>query len=249
MVVLYQAVRLQPGSAEAHNNLGLAQTDLGRFAEAEASYQQALRLNPSYVEAHVNLASACKEQGRLDEALAGYEMALRLDPGSVGAHWNRSLAWLAAGDYERGWAEYEWRWRRKQTPPRPFRQPAWDGAPLAGRTILLWMEQGLGDMIQFLRYARLVKEQGGTVAVECPAFLLPLFSTCPGIDRLVAEGSELPPFDVQAPLLSLPRLLGTTRAGIPAGVPYLFADPALVESWRRQRDRRRRTGRWACCWC
>ena len=83
---------------------------------------------------------------------AGLMVQASVDPQSASAHWNRALARLAAGDFERGWAEYEWRWRRPQTPPRPFRQPAWDGAPLEGRTILLWMEQGLGDMLQFIRY-------------------------------------------------------------------------------------------------
>jgi hypothetical protein len=96
------------------------------------------------------------------------------------------------------------------------------------------MEQGLGDMLQFLRYAPLVKRRGGTVLVECPGFLIPLFSRCPGIDRLIAEGAERPAFDIHVPLLSLPRLLGTTLATIPAEVPYLFADPDLVEHWGRK---------------
>jgi hypothetical protein len=135
------------------------------------------------------------------------------------------------GNFEQGWPEYEWRWQRPQTPPRPFRQPCWDGSPLAGRTILLYMEQGLGDILHFIRYAPLVKQQGGTVLVECPGFLIPLFSRCPGIDGLVAEGTELPACDVQAPLLSLPRLLGTTLATVPAEVPYLFADPDRVAHW------------------
>jgi tetratricopeptide (TPR) repeat protein len=231
-VLLRQAVRLRPTSAEAHNNLGLALADLGRFSEAETCYHEALRLNARYTEAHVNLASAYKEQGRLPEALASYRVALWTDPHSVGAHWNRSLAWLAAGDFEHGWPEYEWRWRRKETPARPLPRPRWDGSPLGGRTILIYMEQGLGDMIQFIRYTELVKDRGGTLVVECPSFLLPLFSRCRGIDRLVAEGTPLPDFDIQAPLLSLPGLLGTTLATIPARVPYLSPDPGLVERWR-----------------
>jgi hypothetical protein len=216
---------------EGPNNLGLALADLGRHAEAEESYREALRLDPGYAEAHANLGSLYKDQGKLEEALACYQAALWLDPQSASTHYNRSLAGLKAGDYEKGWLAYEWRWRRGKVPPRPFRQPRWDGSPLGGRTILLWMEQGLGDMIQFIRYAPLVQQQGGTVVVECPGFLVPLFSTCKGIDRLVAEGEPLPAFDVQVPLMSLPGLLGTTLATVPAEEFYLQAEPSRVEVW------------------
>ena len=232
VVVLQQAVRLQPAMKEGHNNLGLAFTDLGRFAEAEASLQQALRLDPGYAEAHSNLGNAYKEQGRLEEALACYDMALRLAQDAVSTQYNRSLALLQKGDYERGWPAYEWRWRRKQARPRPFAQPRWDGGSLPGSTILLWSEQGMGDTIQFVRYAALVQERVGKIVLECPPPLVPLLSSCPGIDRVVAEGEPLPDFDVQAPLLSLPALCGTTLASVPAPVPYLQADPARVETWR-----------------
>lgn len=232
IVVLQHAVRLRPDMKEAHNNLGLAYTDLGRFAEAEASFQQALRLDSRYAEAHSNLGSAYKEQGRLEEALACYDMALRLTPDAVSTQYNRSLALLQQGDYERGWPAYEWRWRRPPTPPRPFTQPCWDGAPRPEQTILLWSEQGLGDTIQFVRYAALVKERVGRVVLECPPPLVALLSSCPGVDQVVAEGEPLPDFDVQAPLLSLPALCGTTLSTVPAQVPYVHSDPARVESWR-----------------
>jgi tetratricopeptide (TPR) repeat protein len=234
IVVLQQAVRLRLDAPDAHNNLGLAYSDLGRFAEAEASFQQALRLDPGYVEAHNNLGSLYKEQGRLEEALTSYQTALWFDPNSVSTRYNRALALLQKGDYAHGWYEYEWRWQRAQARSRPFAQPRWDGSPLQGRTILLYMEQGLGDMMQFIRYAPLVKERGGTVLVECPGILLSLFRTCAGIDQLIAEGQPLPPFDVQAPLMSLPALLGTPLDRVPARIPYLAADPQRVESWRHK---------------
>jgi len=231
-IVLEQAARLKPDHAEALNNLGLALVDQGRFAEAIAAYGRAVQANPRYAEAHSNLGSAYKEQGRPEEALACYQYALWLQPGAASTHWNRSLAWLQQGDYERGWAEYEWRWKRKSARPRPFTQPRWDGSPLESRTVLLYMEQGLGDMIQFIRYAPLVKQRGGKVVVECPDFLLPLFSSVVGVDRLVAEKAELPPFDCHAPLMSLPHLLGTTLDTVPAEVPYLSVPAGLVERWR-----------------
>jgi tetratricopeptide (TPR) repeat protein len=234
VVLLQQAVRLQPDNVDAHNNLGLAWAALGRFAEAEAAFAQVLRLNPRHAEAHANLGSTMKEQGRLEEALASYRIALLFDPESVSTHYNRGLALLHKGDYSQGWTEYEWRWRRKRTPPRPFRQPRWDGSSLEGKTILLYMEQGLGDMIQFIRFAALVKAKGGRVVVECPWFFVPLFSTCAGIDQVVAEGQPLPDFDVHAPLMSLPFLLGNTAEPVPATIPYLSAPPEREASWKEQ---------------
>jgi hypothetical protein len=227
-------VRLKPDFAEGHNNLGLALAERGDFAAAEGCYEQALRLHPRYAEAHTNLGSAFKEQGRLEEALACYELALALDPDAVSTRWNRSLAWLQLGNYAQGWPEYEWRWRRQGTPPRAFAQPRWDGAPLQGRTILLHGEQGLGDMLQFVRYAPLVKERGGTVLLAAPPGLVSLLSSCPGVERVVPENEALPPFDAHLPLMSLPAVFGTTLATVPAAVPYLAAEPERLARWRER---------------
>jgi tetratricopeptide (TPR) repeat protein len=174
------------------------------------------------------------DQGKLDEAAACYRRALELRPDYADAHWNQSLLLLLTGDLERGWAKYEWRWKIKQWSPRDFPQTLWDAQPLEGRTILLHAEQGLGDTIQFARYASLVKERGGAVIVECQRPLLSLLASCAGIDRLVGQGDELPPFDVQVPLLSLPGIFHTSLRDIPATVPYLFAHPSLVERWRQE---------------
>ena len=234
IVYLRQAVRLKPDVPEGHNNLGLAYAERGDFATAEACYEQALRLNPSYVDAHTNLGSAFKERGRLDEAMASYELALALDPESVTTHWNRSLAWLQMGNYEHGWREYEWRWQRKETRAKPFAQPHWDGTPFPGRSILVHLEQGMGDSIQFIRYMPMVKERGGTVVVAAPPNLTSLLASCPGIDQVVSEQEE--PFleDFQVPLLSLPALLGTTVTTIPANVPYLSANPDFIKRWEER---------------
>ena len=246
-VAQYQeAVRLRPDYAEAHNNLGGALRVQGRLAEAAAHYQEALRLKPGYADAHNNLGVAFMEQGQLTAAATEYQEAIRLRPDFPNAHSNRALVWLLTGDFERGWPEFEWRWQTKtMRGSRPsFVQPLWDGSSLTGKTILLQAEQGLGDTIQFIRYAALVKNRGGYVIVECQPALVALLQSCPGADRVVAQGSQLLPFDVQVPLMSLPRILGTTPSTIPAAVPYLTADAGLVEHWRQELEWGVGSGEW-----
>src|SRR5437868_13196903 len=107
---------------------------------------------------------------------------------------SRSFLWLRRGDWERGWQEYELRWGSQGLPERGFPQPLWDGKNLKGRTILLHAEQGLGDTIQFVRYAASVKELGGRVLLVCQRALLPLFGSLKGIDQMVAQGDPIPRF-------------------------------------------------------
>jgi tetratricopeptide (TPR) repeat protein len=245
-----RALRLRPDYPEALNNLGKALLERNRPDEAEPCYREALRLRPDYLEALNNLGNALLEQNRSDEALECFERALRLRPdqpeartasgaaaevgGYPDAHLGRAMIWLLRGDYERGWTEYEWRWRTKKMRLPSFAQPLWDGSPPEGRTVLLWAEQGLGDAMHFVRYAALVRQRGGRVVVACRKPLLRLLAGCAGIDELVDQEGELPAFDVYVPLLSLPRLLGTTLATVPAAAPYLHADAALVERWRAE---------------
>jgi tetratricopeptide (TPR) repeat protein/ADP-heptose:LPS heptosyltransferase len=231
-VLLRQACRLREKFLEAINNLGLALTEMGDYAGAIARFEEALRIDPHHVDSHSNLGNVYKDQGRLDEALACYDLALLMRPDAPSPRWNRALVLLHKGDYERGWPEYEARRRKPDSGIRTFAQPDWDGSPPAGRTILIHMEQGLGDMLQFIRYAPRVNAQGGRVIVSCPRTLTALFARCAGIDQVVCDKDPLPPFDVQVPLLSLPGLLRTTLETVPAEVPYLFADDALVQSWQ-----------------
>jgi len=234
VVLLKQAVRLRPDFAEAYNNLGLAQCDLGDLREGAECFEQALRLAPHHIKAHTNLGNTYKDQGRLAEALACYELAQALDPAAVSPRWNRALTLLNLGDYQRGWPEYESRLLKPDSGVRSYAEPRWDGSPLAGRTLLLHTEQGMGDMIQFVRFAALAKEGGGRVILACPAKIGRLFSSCTGLDQVVDERGPLPTFDVQAPLMSVPALLGTTLATVPARVPYLSAEPERVERWREK---------------
>lgn len=229
---LRAAVCLQTDMAEAHHNLSAVLWRLGCLPEARAATLEALRLRPDFAEAHNNLGNAYHAQGQLEEALACFERSIELKPGYADPHLNRALVWLSLGRWDEGWAEYEWRWKLGSVQRRVFRQPLWDGSPLAGRTILLHTEQGLGDTLNFIRYATLVRSLGGRVVVLAPKPLLPLLTSCQGVDRLVGFGEPLLDFDVHAPLLSLPRLLGTRPDNVPADVPYLHVDRQHVQRWR-----------------
>ncbi len=189
-----------------------------------------LRLNPRYAEAHNNLAIVRVKQGNVGAALPAYGEAIRLSSDYAEAHTNRALAWLQLGDFEQGWPEYEWRWKTKDFVLRRFAQPRWDGGSLEGKTILLYTEQGMGDTIQFVRYAPLLRS-AAPVVVEAPTALVPLLLSCEGIDQLVPQGTPLPEFDVQCPLLSLPALTGTRLDSMPSRVPYLGPDPERVQHW------------------
>lgn len=229
-----QALALRPGYAEALNNLGHALQDQGKLDEAIACYRQALASKPDHVEALNNLGLALQEQGQLEEAMADYDQALRLKPDSPNIRLNRAMLLLLTGRFAEGWQEYECRWNVKPLQPLTFTQPLWDGSDLGGKTILLYGEQGLGDTIQFIRYAPEVKRRGGRVVLGCQKVLLRIMESAPGIDQFVPFGSSLPAFDVYAPLLSLPGILKTTPETVPADVPYLWADPDLEAYWRRE---------------
>ena len=229
-----EAVRLKPDYHEAYNSLGLTLMEQGKTEEALAQCQKAVRLKPDFVQAHNIVGLQYQELGKVEEALVSFEQALRLQPDNPNTHWNRASALLLLGRFEQGWPETEWRYKKENVARRPFPQPVWDGSALGGRKILLCAEQGLGDTIQFVRYASLAKERGGFVIVECPESMLQLLASCPGVDQVVVFGSSLPAFDCFAPLPSVPGIVGTTLQTIPADVPYLFADPQLTKHWRQK---------------
>src|SRR2546427_9684856 len=212
--------------AAHHHDMGEAYRLTGKLEDAIASYRLALALKPDYAEAHKNLGIALWNHGKLAEAIACFRQALALKPAYVHAHAGLGLALLRAGDLSHGFTEYEWRWKVKQFEQQCagliLPQPFWDGSELNGRTILLYAEQGFGTTIQFIRYAPLVARRGGRVIVACQPELVRLLASVAGIARVVSEREPLPDFDLHAPLLSLPRIIGTTLETIPAQCLYLI---------------------------
>jgi hypothetical protein len=242
VTLIRHAVSLNPAGAIYYSNLGMAHAALNQLAEAVDCYRQALQLNLEVAEVHANLAIVLFRQGSFDESAIHYQHALRLQPGFAKAHNDLAILWLLRGDFQHGWPEYEWRWLQAGVSRPHADRPQWDGSDLAGKTILIHGEQGLGDTLQFVRYAPMVKERGGTVVLECQPALVRLLNSAPGIEYVVAGGAPLPDYHVQAPLLSLPLIFHTSLDTIPATVPYLHADADLAEQWRQRIGPPRRLG-------
>jgi tetratricopeptide (TPR) repeat protein len=222
-----EALRHKPDLPDLYNNLGLALRQADQPDAAAEALREAIRRAPADPQALGNLAGVLKELGRPSDSEAGYRRALRLQPDDAVLHVNLGVVLLLAGRFTEGWDEYEWRFRAGAAKLPPCDQPQWNGERLAGRTLLVRAEQGLGDTIQFCRHVPLVAADGRLIFEVQPG-LRRLMSGLPGIAQLVTVGETLPRFDLHCPLLSLPRLLG--NAGME--VPYLTAEPDRVTAWR-----------------
>jgi ADP-heptose:LPS heptosyltransferase len=251
---------LEPENPDAAQVLSVVLTELGALDEAERVIHQALRLadratHPTEhrLAALRNLGAVLARQNRVQEAITTYEQVLALSPDLARAHGNLAHLYLATRQFERGWREFEWRWRypplSDQIPNFPV--PAWDGSPLGTRTLLLYHEQGLGDTIQFARFADSIAEANpaARILLHCQRPLQSLLRTLGGVAAVLTHGDPLRPFDVHAPLLSTPRLLGVrTESEIPSKTPYLRADPARIETWKRILDTHLATKRIGLTW-
>jgi tetratricopeptide (TPR) repeat protein len=237
---LDRAIGFQPDLAEAHLNLAhILMRERDDLTDAIAACRRAIQLRHSYAEAHANLGILLVENGQVDEAIAGYRRALELNPDSNDAHWNYGLALLLTGDFDRGWIEFDRGRVRAANDLRVLKtRPEWDGRDLGGKTILLYGEQGLGDTLQFVRYAPLVAARGGRVILACQRELARLLSNFPGVDQIVPGDSPVPAFDLHCSLLSLPRVFKTSADSIPGGMSYLEPDPSLADTWAQRLGQR-----------
>lgn len=233
---LERALELQPDLADAHLNIAqvlMQQRD--DLDAAIAACRRAIALRPTYAEAHANLGILLVENAQIDEAMAEYRRAIELNPDSNDAHWNYGLALLLSGDFDRGWIEFDRGRLKAANDLRLLKtRPEWTGEDLHGKTILLYGEQGLGDTLQFVRYAPLVAERGGRVILGCQRELARLLTNFPGVDEIVPGDAPVPPFDLHCSLLSLPRIFKTTADSISGGMGYLEADPSLADAWAQR---------------
>lgn len=227
-----RALAFDPNDAPSLSNLGIALNAQGRTLEALAAYDRALAVDPNLAEVYVNIGTLHYEQGDMKKAWAATEKALAINPDLPRAHLNKGLIHLVEGDYARGWKEFQWRLRLPESRAGKFSGPLWDGGDIAGKTILLRAEQGIGDNIMMLRYVPLLAARGARVVLDMPRTVRAVIGGLEGVAHVVADGEPLPSFDCHMPLMGLPGAFGTTLDTVPANIPYLSVDAGKIERWR-----------------
>lgn len=227
------AIATAPNFANPYNNLGKSLEVMGDLDAAEEAFLTALKINPQVAEFHANYGNVQMSRRRIDDGIACYRRAIALRPDFFEAHVSLGMALLTRGQAKEGWAEWEWRWYRRQwlTPSLLFQRPLKPGQRLDGKTVLLFAEQGFGDALQFCRYADLLSELGATVILKTYRPLTRLMQSLSAAAQVIAEDGDEPPSDLRLPMMSAPFVFS---GAIPSRHPYLAAEPEKVESWRRR---------------
>lgn len=233
---LERALREQPEQVDLYNLKGMLHHELEQYQEAEQCYRAGLQRSPDNPLLLGNLANSRLAQADPHKAIMLFNLALESEPGNAATIFNRSLARLLMGDFQRGWQDYEARFGKQEPVILRHQQlPRWQGEQLNGRRLLIWAEQVYGDTIQFARFLPLLTGYNGTVIFEClDAALAPLFEGMTGVDQLFVRGELLPEADLQAPLLSLPLLLGVGLENIPSPEHYLRSNPQRLQHWQER---------------
>jgi len=236
LACLLAGLALDPANLNLNFELANVYNTVNRLEEALALYRHLNARAPNNPSIIYNIAFTLKKLERTEESIPFYNRAIELNPHHADAYFSRGLAHLVLGDFEKGWEGYEWRYHRPEYGSlRTYDvAPRWAGESLDNMTILLHAEQGFGDTAQFIRYGLTLKELYPTcyiiAAVQKP--LVSLISLCPYIDEVViVTDSDLPPFDVHVPLMSLPYIMKTSIDTIPCTIPYLYAHEELVQEW------------------
>ncbi len=234
IALLHDLYRLHPGQQRVLDSLGIACASAGRFDEAEKSFRKALRIGGFQLASALNLGTVLNELGRFDEAAILFRRCLRKDPANVSARYHLGLNQLLAGEYAAGWEGFELRNKvaGRTDPAVPGSIPRWTGVEsLQGKTVVMLAEQGLGDTIQFARYATAVEAAGGKAIIQCATVLHELISNIAGVDAVAAPDGPPATGDYQVPLLSLAGLFGTVPETIPCPGPYMHADQGRRTHW------------------
>jgi tetratricopeptide (TPR) repeat protein len=237
---LRMLVQMTPSRVDGQMVLGELLLERGRFAEGEQAFRRAVTIAPENAEALSNLGVALYQSGRAQEALELFDRALAIKPDRYATRLWRSMAYLMLGDLQPGWREFEWRWHGFEQLGKAelrFPAPRWQGERLKGKTIVLHGEQGMGDVLQFARFAALVAKRGARVWLYVHAPLVRLLKSVPGVEHVFAFGDMPPRMDFHCPLMSLPGVLGIGLDDLPCAERYLSASPGESARWRRRLER------------
>jgi tetratricopeptide (TPR) repeat protein len=229
---LARAIELEPESAITQLNMGALRLSQRMLDVALEHMNRALALDPLSANCLAGIAAIYTERGELDKAELLCRRAISIDPKSAQSHHNLAMIQLVRGNWKEGFQEWEWRWKTNTFREREYKQPSWNGESLSNETLLVYCEQGFGDSLQFCRYLQLVRERVKNVVLEAPRRLVNLLRNYAGVDRLIAEGDELPKFDCHVSMMSLPRIFNTTFESVPCNLPYLTAEPERIAKWR-----------------
>jgi tetratricopeptide (TPR) repeat protein len=230
-----RAAQLAPDDAAAQMALGNASQQTARFDQAAASYRRAVTLDPELFGAQHNLALTLWKMGSIDESIQVFDKILARLPDATEAKVDRAFALLTRGQYEQGFADYELRDQLPRFAERIDKsRQRWDGSDPAGKTIVIINDQGMGDLIQFIRYALLLADRGAKIWVACPQILEPIALSVRGVVGIVDAQAPPLPDEMWVWEASLPALFKTTLENIPREVPYIRADAAKVARWRER---------------
>ncbi len=223
------------------NNLGNTLRMMGQIDEAEQCFEKSIGQDPKYLSAYINRGTLWIWTGEIQRGMAWYQKGLELEPQNVELHRNLGVIHLLLGDYELGWSMYRWRWHMPGVTRQPCAAPLWQGEPLAGKTILLYPEQGRGDSIQFVRMTDVLKRAGATVVLQCFPEMIPLFTSASGVDRLLPLGAFTGQVDYHASLIDAVDVWYTTHNEMPYASDltdgdltdsgYLTVSDALIQYW------------------
>jgi hypothetical protein len=239
LAACYEAIALHPQGAAIHASLGGAMLELGALQEAISLCQNAITLDPTRPDAYFNLSHALKAVNHLEEASLAARQAIALNPASAQYHFHLAHILLLQGNLEAGWVEYDWRWKLADFAwirdiHGVFLQPVWAGEDISDKTILIYTEQGLGDVIQFIRYLPLVVRNAKRVIIAIHLPIQRLLESIEGIIIISIREMTLPDFDVHCPLMSLPHAFETRLDNIPASVPYIRSSLFAKAHWTKR---------------
>ena len=218
---LRRALAIEPKNAEAAANLSIALYQRAHFVESAEKAAIGVVLQSGNLSARAQLAQSLIATRQYSLAREILDDLLKAEPDHLDGRLARARVALLQGDFRQGWIDYEWRWKRPTADQPKFAQPRWRGENVKGKRILLWMEQGIGDALQFIRFAKILADMGAIVSSVVHPSIVSVVSTVPGLSHVARDGGRVPEFDYHVPMLSVPGILGTDLKSIPRPAAYM----------------------------